>query len=169
LVIFFSKPGENFYVGNVKIGNTGRMAHQIQKRLACDLFEVVPTDPYPFTTSDTSKRAKEEVLSKARPAIKNKIENLREYDTIFFGYPVWNADLPMIMYTFIETYTKELNDPHKTIIPFCTHEGIDQVQTFKNLKKALPQANILRGFGLYGKYVDTSEAKVIKWLNELKY
>ena len=167
LVIFFSKPGQNFYVGNVKVGNTGRMAHMIQEKLQCDIFEIVPTEPYPDDLSQVSKRHDKEKEENARPAIKNKIDNLGEYDTIFFGYPVWNADMPMIMYTFIETYEKELEG--KTIIPYCTHEGMDQIKTFINLKKLLKNSKVQRGFGLYGKYVDTSKGKVHKWLNDLQY
>ena len=141
------------------------MAQAMQSYLQCDLFEIEPTEPYPFTNSETDKRAKEEVRTNARPSIKSSIENLKEYTTIFLGYPVWNGDLPMILYTFMETYGKDLKG--KTIYPFCTHEGMNQVQTFKNVQKALPQANVKRGFGLYGKNVDKSESKINQWLKEI--
>ncbi|ORX79142.1 flavo protein [Anaeromyces robustus] len=170
LIVFFSKHGQNFYVGNVKVGNTGRMANMIQKYLNCDIFEIVPEIPYPFTTSDTDKRARQEKNNNTKPAIKNKLEkNLNQYDTIFLGYPVWNADLPMIIYTFIEEYGQQLEN--KKIIPFCTHEGIDQNKPFKIIKDILTikNCNVLRGFGLYGKYVDNSETKIINWLKELNY
>ncbi|OUM59635.1 hypothetical protein PIROE2DRAFT_14782 [Piromyces sp. E2] len=143
------------------------MAHMIQEELQCDIFEVLPTNPYPDDLSEVSKRHDKEKSEKASVAIKNKINNIGEYDTIFFGYPVWNADMPMIMYTFIETYEKELEN--KTIIPFCTHEGMDQIKTFIHLKKILNKSKVQRGFDLYGKYVDTSKEKVHQWLSNLHY
>ena len=39
-----------------------------------------------------------------RPALSSKIENLDEYDVIFLGYPNWNSDLPMPLYSFLEEY-----------------------------------------------------------------
>jgi flavodoxin len=41
------------------------------------------------------------------------------YDTVFFGFPVWWYDLPMPMWTFLESY----DFTGKTIIPFFSHEG----------------------------------------------
>jgi len=141
------------------------MAQTMQRILQCDLFEIEPTQPYPFTNSETDKRAKAEQKSNSRPSIKSTIENLKDYATIFLGYPVWNGDLPMILYTFMETYEKDLVG--KTVYPFCTHEGMNQIQTFKNVKKALPQSVVKKGFGLYGKNVDRSESKINQWLKEL--
>ena len=48
-----------------------------------------------------------------RPELASRLENLQRYDTIFLGYPIWNADLPMPVYTFLETY--DLSG--KTIVP----------------------------------------------------
>ena len=38
---------------------------------------------------------------------------------IFLGYPNWNVDLPMPLYTFLEQY----DFSGKTIIPFTVHGG----------------------------------------------
>ena len=38
---------------------------------------------------------------------------------IFLGYPNWNSDLPMPLYTFLETY----DFSGKTILPFTAHGG----------------------------------------------
>ena len=41
LIVFFSHAGENYSVGNVKVGNTKLVADEIQKRTGGDKFEFV--------------------------------------------------------------------------------------------------------------------------------
>ena len=64
-------------------------------------------------------QAAEEQDNGARPAIKDTIENFDQYDTIFVGYPTWWSDMPMILYTFFDTY----DFSSKNNIPFNTHDG----------------------------------------------
>ena len=49
-------------------------------------------------------------------SIKNKIENIDEYETMYVGYPNWWGEMPMILYTFFEDYDLS----NKTITLFCT-------------------------------------------------
>ncbi|MEE5994034.1 MAG: flavodoxin [Oscillospiraceae bacterium] len=55
----------------------------------------------------------------------SKIENFDDYDVVFVGYPIWWGDMPVIMYTFLESY----DWTGKGVIPFNTHEGSIQAQT----------------------------------------
>lgn len=48
-----------------------------------------------------------------------QMENLDSYDIVFLGYPNWNADLPMPLYTLLE----QTDLSGKTIVPFTTHGG----------------------------------------------
>ena len=41
LIVFFSHAGENYAVGNVKVGNTKLVADEIQKVTGGDEFEIV--------------------------------------------------------------------------------------------------------------------------------
>lgn len=63
---------------------------------------------------ETEKREEIDVI-KELPAI-NAID-VRAYDTIFLGFPIWYGDAPKVIYTFI----KDMKD--KTIIPFCTSDN----------------------------------------------
>lgn len=47
LIIYFSRTGENYNVGNVEVGNTAMLASYIKEYLKCDSFEIVPVDKYP--------------------------------------------------------------------------------------------------------------------------
>lgn len=100
-------------------GNTEYIAELISKETGADLFEIVPQEAYADTYDKMVQRAEEEQENNERPAIKNTIENISQYDTIYVGYPIWWSDMPQILYTFFDTY--DLSG--KNIIPFCTHGG----------------------------------------------
>ena len=68
------------------------------------LFEIkVADDVYPAGYSELIKFAQKEKRQKARPAITGTVDNFAEYDTVFIGYPNWWAEMPMPVYTFLET------------------------------------------------------------------
>ena len=47
LVIYFSHAGENYNVGVIEEGNTGKMGKIIAEQMGADVFELVPVVPYP--------------------------------------------------------------------------------------------------------------------------
>ena len=63
------------------------MACVIQKNTGADIFRIEPETPYPTDHDTLVDLAAEEQDNDARPAIKDRIENLEQYDTIFIGYP----------------------------------------------------------------------------------
>jgi len=137
----------------------------IQKELQCDMIELQPVNPYPEGLDEFVDQAIRENEQGARPAFKNKITNLEDYDVIFFGHPVYHYDIPMIMYTFIETYAKEFEG--KTIYPFCTHEGSGSTGTTSKLRKKLNKSKVQKAFSVNGQNVDSSEQKVKNWIKNL--
>ena len=168
IVIYFSRAGENYSVGNVDVGNTAIMASYIKDYLKCDSFEIVPEVPYSDVYDEVYVQANTEKQEQARPAIKNKIDNLKDYNTIFLGYPIWCNDLPMIMYTFMETYDLS----NKTIIPFNTHEKSKSAGTYEIIQKLLPNSKVnLNGLYLTGSEARTEDGrkKTVQWLKSLGY
>lgn len=120
LVAYFSRTGEQYGVGDITEGNTKKLAEVIAEKTGGDLFEIkVVEDNYPNKYTPLIQFAKKEKQENARPKIVGGVENIDEYDTIFIGYPNWWADMPMPVYTFIESHN--LNG--KNIHTFCTHEG----------------------------------------------
>ena len=73
---------------------------------------------------------KKEQQEKARPKIKNKIESIDEYETIYVGYPNWWGEMPMILYTFFDDY----NLSNRTIAPFCTSSESRLLDTEKTIQ-----------------------------------
>ena len=89
LVVYFSRTGENYNVGNVDVGNTAMVASYIKEYLKADSFEIVPIDKYPEKYDECTEVAQKEKDDNARPNIQGKINNFDSYDTVFIGYPIW--------------------------------------------------------------------------------
>ena len=120
LVAYFSRTGEQYGVGNITKGNTAILAEIIAEQTGADLFEIkVVNDNYPNGYNPLVQYAKQEKQANARPEITGKVQNFDEYDTVFIGYPNWWGDMPMPVYTFLESY----DFTGKNIHNFCTHEG----------------------------------------------
>ena len=168
LIVYFSRTGENYNVGNVEVGNTAIMASYMKEYLKADSFEIVPVNKYPDSYDECLKVATKEKNEDARPAIESKLDDISKYDTIFIGYPIWWGEIPQIVYTFMEEY--DLSG--KTIIPFNTHEGSGDARTYNTIKNKLTKSNVnTNGLALQGKVARTDEGKekTIKWLKELGY
>ena len=169
LVLYFSRTGEEYNVGNITKGNTAIVAEMIAKKIDADTFEVKAATPYPDAYEACTELAKQELESNVRPVLANNIDNLAQYDTIFIGYPIWWGALPRIVMTFLEN-----NDfSGKTIIPFCTHGGSGLAGTEREISKACPNAKVLSGLAIVGKSVQNNFSAVQKdvdtWLKGLGY
>lgn len=103
--------------------------------------------------------------SNARPAITNKVP-IADYDVIFGGYPIWCYTLPQVIFTLFDQY----NFAGKTIIPFNTHEGSSDGDTYKTIAELEPDATILRGLAICGFDMGKNQDAVIeKWLKSLGF
>lgn len=165
LIAYFSRAGENYSVGVIEKGNTELLAEIVAEKTGGDLFEIVPVVPYPAGYEDTKAIATQERNDNARPEIKNTIENLDDYDVIFVGYPIWWGDMPMIMYSFLESY----DFSGKTIIPFNTHEGSGQSGTVDKIRTLCPESDVMDGIAVRGSIAqnngESSRTIVQNWLD----
>lgn len=163
LIVYFSRAGENWQVGNVEKGNTAVIAGYIKEKVNADVFEISPVNPYPEGYNDTLDIVQHERYNNERPEFKGAIENFDQYDTVFLGYPIWYGGLPKIMYTFLEKYDMS----GKTVIPFSTHGGSGWGSTKTELNTLCPNAEFADGFSIAGTNARNSQADVEKWINEL--
>jgi flavodoxin len=99
---------------------TERVATYISEITDGALFEIEPAVSYTsadLNYNNSSSRSQiEQRDPNARPAIKNTIENIEQFDVVYVGYPIWNGYAPKVIYTFLEAH----NFADKTIVPFCT-------------------------------------------------
>lgn len=170
LVVYFSRTGEQYAVGDIAKGNTAIVAELIAAQTGADLFEVAPADDYyPRTYNELTDVAKKEQNDNARPEYAGQLPDLSQYDTIFIGAPVWWGDWPMIMYTVFES-----NDfSGKRLVPFSTHEGSGLSGFDRRLASACPDAEVLEGLAIRGNDAqnrpDSVQSSVNDWLSGLGY
>lgn len=165
LVVFFSRTGENYAVGNIAKGNTHIIAEMIAEETDGKLFQIEPSNAYPENYTKCTEVAKRELELKARPAINGDVA-VEDYDVVYLGYPNWWGDMPMPVYTFIEKH----NWQGKMVVPFCTHEGSGLSDTENKLKTACEGATVLKGLAIRGTIAQKSQEQarktVANWLEK---
>ncbi|MBR5914067.1 MAG: flavodoxin [Selenomonadaceae bacterium] len=166
LIVYFSRTGDNYEVGNIEKGNTKIVADIIAENVDADVFEIKPETAYPAEYKECTKVAKSEKENNSRPKFVGQIENFANYETIYLGTPVWWGDLPMVVYTFLESY--DFNG--KKIIPFCTSAN-DHFVLKESIEKAAKGATVLEGLGIRGKRCqenpDSVKTDVTDWLKKV--
>ena len=142
------------------------LAETIQSEVGGDLFSIQTSVDYPGDINDLIDYAAEEQDENARPELTSQIENLDDYDVIFVGYPNWWYDMPMVMYSFFETY----DFAGKTIIPFNSHNGSRFSSTIETIQELEPEATVITdGFTVNQSGVTNAAGDIADWLQELGY
>ena len=169
LVAYFSRADENYNVGTIDKGNTQIVAEYIASEVGADSFHIETVTPYPAGYDDCCDVAKQELTDKARPEIQGSVENMEQYDIVFLGYPIWWGDMPMAVYTFMDSY--DFSD--KVVIPFNTHEGSGESGTYSAIGSYLPDAQVLDGMAIQGKtaqeFSSDTQQSVRDWLDGLGF
>ena len=98
LIACFSRAGENYSVGTVKMGNTRIIAEMIAEETGGALFRIETAKPYPDNYKECVEAARKELAANARPQLKADAANFDGYATIFIGYPIWCGEMPMAVY-----------------------------------------------------------------------
>lgn len=126
-------------------GITARLAERLAEAVGADLYEIEPAEPYTDADLDwTNKKSRSsvEMADKAfRPAVKGKVENMAQYDTIYVGFPIWWYVAPTIINTFLEQY--DLSG--KTVVPFATSGSSGMGNTNRELAPSCPGAVLKEG------------------------
>lgn len=165
VVVYFSRAGENYGVGNVKVGNTAKLAEAIAEETDAPLIEITRNEPYPEGYDEATSVAQDEQRDNARPQItlNGDTDALDSADTVFLGYPIWWGDVPMPVYTFLEGRDWK----GKTIYPFCTHEGSGLASTSGSIADATG-ATVKTGLAVRGtdaqKNADKTAKAVSDWI-----
>lgn len=176
LVVYFSMPEttdpdnmsreeelSTVVINGEVLGNTQYVAYIIQQNTGADIFRIEPVTPYPLDHSELEDIAQREQQENARPEIAGVVENIDQYDTVFFGFPNWYYDMPMIMYSFLDQY--DLSG--KTIVPFVTSGGSGFSDAISTIGEMEPDATVITdGLSISRNVVQDAEQDIIDWLNE---
>lgn len=156
--------------------NTKAIAEIIHQEVGGDLVEVEPSNPYPENYDATVSQVDEENESGYTPPLKNNVGNIQAYDTVFFGFPTWDMQLPPPMKSFLREY--DLSD--KTVVPFNTNGGYGVGSSFQTVEELSPNSDISEGYstkgglerdGIYlaikGERREEARAEVVDWLQNI--
>lgn len=163
LVAFYSRADENYFGGTyryIDVGNTERAAKMIASITGADLFKIEQVHPYAADYQTCIDQAKKDLQAKARPELVKLPDSLDGYDEIYLGYPNYWGDMPMAVYTFLETF----DWTGKTIHPFCTHEGSGLSGTERKIQKACGGAVVVKGLAIQGSSVDKAKPQIEQWV-----
>lgn len=143
-------------------GTTHKVAQQIAQATGGRLYPIRPEQPYTDADLDWTDKSSRSTLEMQDPASRPAIimelheKDMKDYDTLFIGFPIWWNVAPHAVNTFIESY--DLSG--KVLIPFATSGSSSISNSVKELKKAYPDYNWQEGKLLNG----DPKAEVEKWL-----
>ena len=141
-------------------GVTKEVAEKIATIVEGDLFAIEPVETYTDEDLNWMNKQSRTTLEMAdkecRPAIKNKVNNLNEYNKVIIGFPVWWYTAPRIINTFIE----ENDLSGKEIYIFVTSGGSSFGGSLKDLKASYPNLNFVNGI----RFTSVKEQEVQDWL-----
>ncbi len=147
-----------------RTGSTREIANQIHERAGGDMIELQVAEPYPDDYEAVKNRAMQELNSDIKPALKTKVENIRYYDVIFVGSPIWWSTIAAPVKTFLSEY----NLAEKTIIPFITHAGSGLGQSVTDISNLCPKSDISDSIAVWGRDAKTAQNKISEWLRKIK-
>lgn len=176
MVVYFSMPETDKTTGlstdeedsvvvvdGVALGNTQYVAQLIAQGTGAETARIQTVEAYPLDHQQLIDQARREQDEGARPAIQ-ALPDMSAYSTIFLGYPIWWSDIPMPLYTFLES--TDLTG--KTIIPFSTHGGSGLAGTPQVIAGAAPGATVSdNALSISRNDMDGAPATVTAWLSEL--
>lgn len=141
-------------------GTTAGVAKKLADVLNCDIFPIMPEEPYTPADLDwmnsQSRSSREMKEPDSRVEIKKRVANMKQYDTLFVGFPIWWYVAPHIINSFLEQY--DLSG--KTVHLFATSGGSGMGRTAAGLKPSAPGAV----FGKAERFpANVSETALEKW------
>lgn len=174
LIAYFSVPetdgvdavagASRVVVDGAVLGSNQYVAQLLQAEVGGDLFRIETEQTYPGEHDALLEFAYNELAEGARPALATQVEDLSRYDVIFLGYPNWNADLPMPLYTFLES----VDLSGKTILPFTVHGGSGFSRTISTIQELQPGATVIEdGLSISRNSVAEAQSAVAEWVQGL--
>lgn len=124
IIIYFSRSG-----------STELLASKVAQRTNSDILEIVVRDSYSGNYQSTLSRANSERENQDYPELNMQLPDLRQYDTVYLGYPIWAMTLSHPMTAFLTTYGSQLSG--KQIAPFMTEGGYGQGDSVERIQAIL--------------------------------
>ncbi len=139
---------------------TQQVAQSFQQLTGADIEEIKAVNAYDGDFQQTIARCQQEMADGTLPELVAFEKNVADYDTIYLGYPIWFG-------TFAQPVAALLQSEDfagKVLIPFCTFGSGGLNTSADQLKTALPNTNILPGYGIRNARIAAAAAEVKQFL-----
>lgn len=146
-------------------GNTDKVAKYIQSQVGGDIIRLETVKTYPSDYDEMLDVAQEEQRNGELPELRNQINNIENYDTIFLGYPIWWGNIASPVLTFLNEYDLS----NKQIVPFVTSGSSGLSGTPNDIQELEPQATILDALSLTSSNLNNYESLTDNWLQSIGY
>lgn len=143
-------------------GATKQVADEIHSLINSDICEVRVERPYDGDYDSTIRRWVEENEKGELPALSPLDKNIAEYDTIFLGFPIWGGTYANPVKSLIADNDFE----GKTIVTFATFGSGGISSATEDLRKALPKADVIKGYGVRNARIEHSPKEIKRFLIE---
>ncbi len=152
----------NLIVYYSQTGTTAKVAGEFAQFINADTASIEAEDPYDGDFQSTIARCQKERQDSILPTLKPLNVDLAQYDTIYLGYPIWFGTYAPPVASFVKDNTLA----GKVVIPFCTFGSGGLGSSVQALRKALPQARVIDGYGVRTARVDKCGAEIERFLIE---
>ena len=126
-------------------GTTEKVATAIAKETGGKLHRITPATAYTSADLDWNDKASRSSVEmaddKSRPALGGETIELKDYDVVFLGYPIWWDLCPRAVNTFLEQY----DFAGKTVIPFATSGSSPITNSARELRSLYPKISWREG------------------------
>ncbi len=147
------------------LGNTKRIAEMIRKELGGDIARIDTVVPYDGDYDKVVDQGQRETEAGYCPELKPLNVDLKDYDTVILGSPVWWYTFAPAMHSFLT----QADLSGKTVYPFATNGGW-LGHTLKDFEKSCAGAEVKPGLSV--RFDDTTlrtpEAEISRWIKSIR-
>lgn len=143
-------------------GTTETVAQEISTRLGADIEKIVVETPYDGNFQETIDRCLKEREGGILPEILPVKADLKAYDVIFLGYPVWFGTYAPPVAAFLNS----ADLAGKKVVPFCTFGSGGLDSSTRDLVEKQPGAEVLPGYGVRTARIEAAPGEIDRFLKE---
>lgn len=119
-------------------GNTQAAAKEIAEGIGADLIELKLVKPFPTEKSKQLALGGMQAMFGMKPAIQELSKNIKEYDVLILGTPIWAGTIAAPVHSFLNKY--QVLD--KIVAVFTFSGGGDNKRCIAKLSKCLPRLKV---------------------------
>ncbi len=160
-----SEEGKTLVIYYSQSGATKAVAEELQKQLNADIYSIEAKVPYDGDYAATIQRWMQEKNDSVKVEINPITLNLDDYDTIFLGFPIWGGTYALPIATFLADNPLE----GKKIVTFATFGSGGIGKATADVADALPDAEVVSGYGVRNARVAKAPAEITRFLIEKGY